>query len=79
MDSRSFPEALAAYVNTAPGNYVDGKIALRPELAGMRIFDEPIFGFGGAEDPLFDELKKPGVIGGLLTIFTLLYDNKEKV
>ncbi|MDR2785067.1 MAG: 4Fe-4S binding protein [Treponema sp.] len=64
MDSRSFQEALTAYINAAPGNFVDGKIALRPELAGMRIFDEPVFGFGSAEDPLFEELKKPGVIGG---------------
>ncbi|MDR1129078.1 MAG: 4Fe-4S binding protein [Treponema sp.] len=64
MDKNSFLEALEEYVNTAPGNHVDGKIALRPELAGMRIFDKPLFGFAGAGDPLFGELKKPGVIGG---------------
>jgi epoxyqueuosine reductase QueG len=64
MDSRSFLEALTAYTNTAPGNFVGGEIALRPELAGMRIFDEPLFGFAGAGDPLFQDLKKPGVIGG---------------
>jgi epoxyqueuosine reductase QueG len=64
MNKRSFLKTLTEYVNTAPGNYVDKGAALRPELAGMRIFDEPLIGFARAEDPLFGELKKPGVIGG---------------
>jgi len=29
----------------------------------MRIFDEPLFGYASADDPFFEELKKPGIIG----------------
>jgi epoxyqueuosine reductase QueG len=63
MDKQYFETVLKNFINTAPGNFVQKEIALRPELAGMRIFDEPIFGYADAEDPYFRELKKPGVIG----------------
>jgi epoxyqueuosine reductase QueG len=63
MDKRSFETVLKTFVDTAPGNIVQKGIALRPELGGMRIFDEPIFGYAEAEDPCFQNLKKPGVIG----------------
>jgi epoxyqueuosine reductase QueG len=39
------------------------EIALRPDLGGMRIFGEPLFGYASAQDPYYAELKKPGVIG----------------
>jgi epoxyqueuosine reductase QueG len=42
---------------------VAAEIALRPDLAGMRIFGEPLTGYAAAGDPFFGELKKPGVIG----------------
>ncbi|GHV90955.1 (Fe-S)-binding protein [Spirochaetia bacterium] len=59
-----FPEtALRDFINTNSGNFVKKEIALRPDLAGMRIFAEPLFGFAAAEDPYFAELKKPGIIG----------------
>jgi epoxyqueuosine reductase QueG len=37
--------------------------ALRPDLAGMRIFDAPIFGAAAAEDPLFSQLKSAAAVG----------------
>jgi epoxyqueuosine reductase QueG len=63
MDKQYFEAALKDFINTAPGNFVQKDIALRPELAGMRIFDGPVFGYAAAEDPYFRDLKKPGVIG----------------
>jgi epoxyqueuosine reductase QueG len=63
MDKARFEEVLKKFVHHSPGNYVQEDIALRPDLAGMQIFGEPIFGYAPAEDPLFEELKKPGIIG----------------
>jgi epoxyqueuosine reductase QueG len=63
MDKARFEKAVKEFVQNSPGNYVQEDIALRPDLAGMQIFSEPIFGYASAEDPLFPELKKPGIIG----------------
>ena len=45
-----------------PANHVAAEDALRPELAGLRIYDEPLFGAAAAEDPLFAELRRPEVL-----------------
>lgn len=46
-----------------PKNHIRAEDAIRPELAGMRIYDEPLIGIGAADDALFDEYKNPGIIG----------------
>jgi epoxyqueuosine reductase QueG len=66
-------EALTGFINDlvsgavdtqgAPGNSVAPELALRPDIAGMSFFDAPLTGFAAADDPYFEELKKPGVIG----------------
>jgi len=63
MEKIVFENALAAYVKNDASVFVKAEAALRPELAGMRIFDEVIFGYASAEDPYFTEAKKPEVIG----------------
>ena len=63
MDKTSFEKSLKEYVRDAPGNHVKDEAALRPDLAGMCIFDEPLFGYAAAADPFFEEAKKPGIIG----------------
>lgn len=45
-----------------PVNRVAAEDALRPELAGMRIYEEPLFGVAAAGDPLFEELRRPEVL-----------------
>ena len=45
-----------------PMNFVAAEDALRPELAGMRIYEEPLFGVAAADDPLFEELRRPEVV-----------------
>ena len=47
---------------SGPENFVAAEDALRPELAGMRIYEEPIFGVAPADDPLFLELRRPEVV-----------------
>jgi epoxyqueuosine reductase QueG len=63
MEKQVFEGALKEYVRNNPGNRVAAGIALRPDLAGMRIFEEPLTGYAAAGDPYFDELKKPEAIG----------------
>ena len=43
-------------------NTVPPEEALEPELAGLEIFEAPIFGFGRADDPMFEELKDPRAV-----------------
>lgn len=45
-----------------PENFVAAEEALQPEIAGMRIYDEPLFGVASADDPLFLALRRPGVV-----------------
>ena len=63
MNKADFEKAVNEYVQKTPENFIQKEIALRPDIAGMRIFDEPIFGYASAEDPYFTEVKKPGIIG----------------
>ena len=63
MNKTDFEKVLAEYIQNAPENYVQKETALRPDLAGMRIFDNPLVGYASAEDTYFDEAKKPGIIG----------------
>ena len=44
-------------------NYVAEEKAITPELAGLKIFEEPLVKFGSAKDELFEKFKEPGVIG----------------
>ena len=63
MNKVDFEKVLKEFVRNSDGNYVKKEIAIRPELEGMRIFDEPLIGYASAEDPYFEEAKKPGIIG----------------
>ena len=63
MKKEEFEKALIEFARNASGNFVAKEAALRSDLAGVRIFDDPIFGYASAEDPYFTEVKKPGIIG----------------
>ncbi len=45
------------------GNTVTEKMSDKADLIGTHLFDEPLIGFASAQDPLFDEYKRYGVIG----------------
>ncbi|MBQ8831547.1 MAG: epoxyqueuosine reductase [Oscillospiraceae bacterium] len=53
----------AKYILNSKENFVSAEDALRPELAGMQIYDEPIFAVASADDPLFLQLREPKVVG----------------
>lgn len=63
MDKTLFEKVLAEFVENSAGNYLAKEVAMRPELAGMRIFDMPLIGYAGANDPYFTEARKPEIIG----------------
>lgn len=50
------------FLRASGRNTVPPEEALEPELAGMEIFQPPIFGFGRADDPMFEELKNPRAV-----------------
>jgi epoxyqueuosine reductase len=56
MDKNRIIETVRSFVASDPRNVI-------PEIPGLAIYDEPLFGFAAAADPLYGELKKEGIIG----------------
>ena len=54
---------LNEYIRSSPGNLLAPEDAITPDLAGMPFFAEPLVGVARADDPLFSDLRRPGVIG----------------
>lgn len=50
-------------VRNSTENYVQASYARHPEDVGMKLYDNPIFAFGDALDPLFEIMRDPMVIG----------------
>lgn len=46
-----------------PGNTITEDIAINQEMIGLIMFEEPLFGFGLADDELFEDYKNESVIG----------------
>ena len=44
-------------------NFISKKDALRDDLIGMQIFDQPIYGISNAFDPLYRSMKKQEIVG----------------
>ena len=63
MDKSKLLAAAAEIYSSLPGNILTPDMDIPSEYAGIRLYDEPILGFGSAADPLFDTFKNPGVIG----------------
>ncbi len=63
MNTESLKRLCDDFLETSGLNRVDASLALRPELAGMAMFEPPLLGVAKADDPLFDELLRPGVVG----------------
>ena len=63
MEKAYFEKTVGGYILGSPDNMVKKEEALRPDLEGLRIFEEPLFGYASADDPFFTEAKKPEIIG----------------
>lgn len=51
------------FIENSEDNYIKKKIAISDAVVGMKIWDDPIFAFGDADDEHFLLLKKPSAIG----------------
>ena len=56
-------QRIEALDKSVPGNVLREDMGIKPEYAGIRMYDEPLVGFGSAMDPLFDDFKRHEVIG----------------
>lgn len=63
MTKQELKNEICRLVTEDPAGLISAKDAIYPELAGMRLYDEPLVGFAAADDPLFTvEFKKKGVV-----------------
>jgi len=65
VDDMNFAQLLDsanAFLEKSSLNHVSEEDALRPDLIGMKIYDEPIFGVASADSLLFEQLKSPEVV-----------------
>ena len=63
MDRNEIIESAIKFTHGSPKNYIDGDIAIDPDFIGMKLFEEPIFAFGPADDDLYTKYKSPDIIG----------------
>lgn len=63
MNFENLKNLSSEFILSAKENFVEEGDALRPELAGMQIYDTPIFAVASADDPLFLQLRDPKVVG----------------
>ena len=63
MTRQDIIDHAVAFIASSPLNTVGPDTALTPDVAGLRLFDAPLVAFGAADDPLFDKLREPQVVG----------------
>ena len=63
MNNKEFIDKIVSFVADSKDNFISDEDAIYPNLAGMKIYDEPLVGFARADDELFiTEFKKEGII-----------------
>ncbi len=62
MDFEALKQELTDFIMHSDGNFIQPEDAVRADIVGLRIFDEPLFGVARANDPLFARLKNPSVL-----------------
>ncbi|MDD7397411.1 MAG: hypothetical protein PUG31_08360 [Eubacteriales bacterium] len=63
MNKQSIINAVNALFAENDKNVISRDAAIRPDLAGVKLFEQPLIGFGSAADALFSAFKAEGVIG----------------
>ncbi len=62
ITEKDLMEALKQKTAAGGWNRISAEDAIREDLVGMRLYDEPLLGFGDARDPLFETWKNSEVI-----------------
>lgn len=65
MSVEELTYALETYIRESPRNYVDEAMALVPSDVGQRLYDTPLVRVGSADDPEWEEMKRPEAVGHL--------------
>lgn len=65
MSVEELTSALETYIRESPRNYVDEAMALVPSDVGQRLYDTPLVRVGSADDPEWEEMKRPEAVGHL--------------
>ncbi|MBE5781126.1 MAG: epoxyqueuosine reductase [Clostridiales bacterium] len=63
MTKEMLLKALEQFSEESPLNYVDPAIAIEPRVAGAKMYEAPILGYGAADDALFAEMQKEEAVG----------------
>ncbi|GHU79410.1 (Fe-S)-binding protein [Clostridia bacterium] len=63
LDKATLLRISSQFCDESESNFVPTELALRPELAGMRIYSYPLLAAADADDPVFERLREPGIIG----------------
>lgn len=63
MNKEKLIELASDFIEASDYNYVKKELALSEDIAGMKIFNSPILGFGSTSDETFQLLKNPEAIG----------------
>ncbi len=63
MNNTDIVKLATDFIQNAEDNYISKEIAISPATVGMKIYENPIFAFGDAQDPYFMKLKDPEAIG----------------
>lgn len=68
MDRNALLRLAVVMAETSELNRVNTEVALLPELAGLRLYNQPLLGIAAADDPYFHTLRNPGVIGPIFRL-----------
>jgi epoxyqueuosine reductase len=63
MEKEDIIKSAVCFMQKAKDNYITEEVAISQNVVGMKIYEDPIFGFASAEDECFQHLKEPSVIG----------------
>ncbi|MBS4021521.1 MAG: 4Fe-4S binding protein [Dethiobacter sp.] len=63
MNKTELINSAVKFIEVSKSNYVTKEVAISDAVAGMKIYEDPVFAFGDAGDEYFTRLKDPVAIG----------------
>ncbi len=63
MEKNDLIKYAADFIEQSQDNTIAAEIAISKDVAGLKLFEAPVFAFGSADDEYFKLLQQPGAIG----------------
>lgn len=90
MEKDVLRQWIVEHIKNHPANVISKEQAGVNEVEGLKLYDEPLVGFASADDELFNEYKKLGIIGpwymgpeewmpGAKTVISIFFPYSERV